>query len=79
MNIKKIKYFIHLVEKERTGAPKDVAVILEVSERTIYHFVQILKTDFNAPIVYNQYRKSYLFERKGKLNWSWMKSLSHKN
>jgi transcriptional antiterminator len=74
MNIKKIKYFIHLVEKERTGTPKDLAEMLEVSERTIYHFVQTLKTDFNAPIVYNQYRKSYLFERKGKLNWIWIKS-----
>ena len=50
MNIKKIKYFIHLVEKERTGAPKDVAVILEVSERTIYHFVQILKMPFECCI-----------------------------
>jgi len=75
MNIKKIKYFIHLVEKERTGSPKNVAEILEVSERTIYHYVQILKTEFNAPIAYNPYRKSYLFERKGKLNWVWMKSI----
>jgi hypothetical protein len=75
MNIKKIKYFIHLVEKERTGAPKDVAVILEVSERTIHNYVRTLKIDFNAPIVYNHYRKSYLFETKGKLNWAWMKSI----
>jgi hypothetical protein len=74
MNIKKIKYFIHLVEKERTGTPKDAAEMLEVSERTIYYFVHTLKADFNAPIVYNQYRTSYLFERKGKLNWIWIKS-----
>ena len=75
MNIKKIKYFIHLIEKERTGAPKEVAVILEVSERTIHNYVRTLKIDFNAPIVYNHYRKSYLFETKGKLNWAWMKSI----
>jgi transcriptional antiterminator len=75
MNIKKIKYFIYLVEKERTGTPKDLAVILDVSERTIYHYVQILKMEFNAPIEYNQYRKSYYFERKGQLNWVWIKSI----
>ena len=75
MNIKKIKYFIHLIEKERTGAPKEVAVILEVSERTIHNYVRTLKIDFNAPIVYNHYRKSYLFETKGNLNWAWMKSI----
>jgi transcriptional antiterminator len=75
MNIKKIKYFIHLVEKERTGSPKDVAEILEVSERTIYLYVKTLKTEFNAPILYNPFRKSYYFERKGKLNWVWVKSI----
>jgi hypothetical protein len=75
MNIKKIKYFIYLIENERTGSPKDVAEILEVSERTIYNFVQTLKADFNAPLVYNQYRKTYHFETKGKLNWVWIKSI----
>lgn len=75
MNIKKIKYFIHLIEKERTGTPREVAEILEVSERTIYHYVQTLKLEFKAPIAYNPYRKSYHFERKGKLNWVWIKSI----
>ena len=73
MNIKKIKYFIHLVEKERTGTPIEIAGKLNVSERMIYNYVHILKKEFNVPIVYNRYRKSYQFERPGKLTWEWIK------
>ena len=73
MNIKKIKYFIHLVEKERTGAPAEIAEKLEVSERMIYNYVQVLKNKFHAPIEINIYRKSYQFERPGKLHWEWVK------
>jgi transcriptional antiterminator len=73
MNIQKLKYFIHLVEKERTGSPSDVAEMLNVSERTIYYYVNILKNNFNAPIEYNKYRKSYQFCAPGKLIWEWVK------
>ncbi len=73
MNIKKTKYFIHLVEKERTGTPAEIAEKLEVSERMIYNYVQVLKNKFNAPIEFNKYRKSYQFERPGKLHWEWVK------
>jgi transcriptional antiterminator len=74
MNIQKIKYFIHLVEKERTGSPAELAIKLDVSERTIYHYVQIMKQELNAPIEFNQYRKSYQFDRPGKLQWEWVKA-----
>ncbi len=73
MNIKKIKFFIHLVEKERTGTPSEIAKKLEVSERMIYYYVQVLKNKFHAPIEFNKYRKSYQFERPGKLHWEWIK------
>jgi transcriptional antiterminator len=73
MNIKKIKYFIHLVEKERTGTPTEIAEKLNVSERMIYHYVHLLKHEFKAPIEFNKYRKSYQFERPGRLHWQWVK------
>ncbi|MBP6089739.1 MAG: HTH domain-containing protein [Crocinitomicaceae bacterium] len=74
MNIEKIKYFIHLIEKERTGTPSEVAQKLNVTERTIYYYLQILKNDLNAPIEFNKHRKTYQFERMGKLNWEWRKA-----
>jgi transcriptional antiterminator len=73
MNIKKIKYFIHLLEKKRTGTPLEIAVKLNVSERMVYNYVHLLRNEFNAPIKFNKYRKSYQFERPGKLNWKWVK------
>ena len=47
MNIQKIKHFIYLVQKERTGTPIEVAMKLGVSERMIYNYVGILKNEFN--------------------------------
>ena len=43
MNVHKLKYFIYLIEKQRTGAPSEVAKKLGVSERTIYSYVNTLK------------------------------------
>jgi transcriptional antiterminator len=73
MNIIKIKQFIQLVEKQRTGSPKEVAVKLGVSNRMIHNYVQLLKTSFNAPIEYNRYKKSYHFYSDGFFAWEWCK------
>lgn len=71
MNIDKVKYLIHLIEKERTGSPREFAQKLNVSERTIYFHLSILKNELKAPIIFNKFRNTYQFERKGKLNWEW--------
>lgn len=72
MNIEKVKFFIHLIEKERTGTPSELAEKLNVSERTIYSYVNMLKKEMNAPIEFNKFRKTYQFERPGKLCWEWV-------
>jgi transposase len=71
MNVHKLKYFIYLIEKQRTGAPSEVAKKLGVSERTIYSYVNTLKYDLKAPVEFNKFRKSYQFERQGRLIWDW--------
>ena len=71
MNIQKIKHFIYLVQKERTGTPIEVAMKLGVSERMIYNYVGILKNEFNVPIDYNRYKQSYCFFECGSLAWEW--------
>ena len=72
MNIQKIKHFIHLVQKERTGSPTEVALKLGVSERMIYNYVNILKDVLNAPIDYNRHKKTFIFLKEGKLFWEWV-------
>lgn len=73
MNIEKIKYFIHLVEKERTGSAKAAAEKVGVSERMIFHYVKLLKTQLNAPINYNREKQTFVFYEEGKLIWTWIK------
>jgi hypothetical protein len=73
MNIEKIKYFIHLIEKERTGSAKVAAEKIGVSERMVFHYVNILKNQLNAPINYNREKQSFVFVAEGKLIWKWIK------
>ena len=71
MNIQKIKHFIHLVEKERTGSPEEAAKKIAVSERMLYIYVGILKNEFKVPIDYNRYKQTYCFLEPGHLVWEW--------
>ena len=71
MNIQKIKHFIHLVQKERTGSPEEVSKKIVVSERMIYIYVGILKNEFKVPIDYNRYKQTYCFLEPGNLVWEW--------
>ena len=73
MNIVKIKYFIHLIEKERTGSAKLAADKVVVSERMIFNYVNILKNQLNAPINYNREKQSFVFSEEGQLLWKWIK------
>lgn len=73
MNIVKIKYFIHLIEKERTGSAKVAADKVGVSERMIFNYVNILKNQLNAPINYNREKQSFVFSEEGQLLWKWIK------
>ena len=71
MNILKIKHFIHLIEKERTGSAKVAAERIGISERMVFNYVRILKTQLNAPINYNRSKQTYSFNENGKLIWKW--------
>ena len=64
MNIEKIKHFIHLTEKGRTGCAKIAAERIGVSERMIYNYVNILKNDLNAPIDYNRHKQTFFSEKR---------------
>jgi hypothetical protein len=72
MNIEKIKHFIHLVEKERTGCAKVAAQRIGVSERMVFNYVHILKNKLNAPINYNRNKQTFLFSENGRLLWQWI-------
>lgn len=71
--IVKIQQLIEGIHQGETGAPKDIAEKLGVSERMVYKYIEIIKTEFKAPIKYNRVSKTYFFEGKGKLDLRWQK------
>lgn len=71
MNIKNIQLLIELIEQKNTGTPADLSKKLAVSERMIYKYLDILKSEFNAPIKFNRSLKSYYFTEAGTLDLRW--------
>lgn len=71
MNIKNIQLLIELIEQKNTGTPADLSKKLAVSERMIYKYLDILKSEFNAPIKFNRSIQSYYFTEAGSLDLRW--------
>ncbi len=71
MKIETIQKIIELIEVEKTGPPTQFATELKISERMLYNYLDILKTEFTAPILFCKTRQSYYFTEKGKLDLTW--------
>jgi transcriptional antiterminator len=75
MNIKNIQLLIELVKQKKTGKPKEIAKKLGVSERQVYTYLEILKTEFNAPIKYCKKEETYFFNEEGELTLAWQEGI----
>ena len=53
MNFKNVQLLIELIEQKATGSPAEIALKIGVTERMVYKYLAILKSEFNAPIKYN--------------------------
>ena len=51
-----------LIKMERTGNPRELAMKIVVSERTVYNYLDFMKTELQAPISYNTNKKSYCYD-----------------
>jgi len=71
--IKNIQLLIELIHLKQTGSSQQISEMLKVSERMVYKYIAILKTEFNAPMKYDRVNKTYFFEEKGKINLNWQK------
>lgn len=73
MRIGTIQKLVNLIAQEHTGNAKTISVQLGISERMVYKYIQILKQDFNAPVVFCRKKNSYVYTEKGNLNLYWQK------
>lgn len=60
-----------LIRLGDTGAPHELARKLDISERRIYSYINYLKDELNAPIVYNYRKRSYEYSHGGSLQIRW--------
>lgn len=75
MNIKNIQLLIELIEQKNTGNPAALSKKLAVSERMIYKYLDILKSEFNAPIKYSRADQSYFFTEDGSIDLKWQEEI----
>jgi transcriptional antiterminator len=54
---------------ERTGTPKELALKMGFSERTVYNYISYMKTEMNAPIVFDVQKVSYCYCKMCELNF----------
>lgn len=70
MNIKIIIRIHELITTRQTGTPKELAVKLELSERTVYNYISYMREELKAPIVYNTALSNYCYENECQLNFN---------
>ncbi len=54
----------YLISKKVTGKPSEFAKKLDISESTLYQYLNELK-DKGAPIIYNKNKTTYFYEEEG--------------
>jgi len=60
----RLDYLNTLIRKKSTGSPEQLAKKLQVSERTIFQYVEILRS-LGAEIKYSRVKQSYYYARDG--------------
>jgi transcriptional antiterminator len=62
MDIRKIVRLHKLIKNQRTGSPKELAEKIGVSERSVYNYIGYMRIELNAPISYEEEKRSYCYE-----------------
>ena len=58
--IRRIDKMNYLIRSKRTGTPIQFAEKLEISESTLYQYLNALR-DLGAPIAYDKFRQTYYY------------------
>jgi predicted DNA-binding transcriptional regulator YafY len=53
-----------LIRKKGTGTPQQFARRLQISERSLFKYLELMK-DLDAPIKYSNKKQSYYYEEEG--------------
>jgi transcriptional antiterminator len=64
--INRMKLLDQYIHRQETGTPFELANKLKLSKRSLYHYLQMMKS-LGAPISYNKQRLTYTYDRKVRL------------
>jgi len=75
--LNRIRRLDALIRQKRTGPPKVLAEKLGISERWLYIFLKELRTELDCPIYYDRMRRSYIYDKPGKVTIGFTKEINH--
>lgn len=58
--LERLQQLHNLIATENSGTPKELATLMQISERSIHLLIEQLK-DYNADICYSRSRKTYYY------------------
>lgn len=58
--LERLQQLHNLITKEKTGTPKELASLMQISKRSVHLLLEQLK-DYNATICYSRSRKTYYY------------------
>ncbi len=61
-----------LIRRKATGSPKEFSEKMNMSERRVYDYLNFMKAQLQAPIIYNKVRKSYEYNSEGRIILRWI-------
>ncbi len=79
MYLENLQRLLESIEQQSTGNAREIAKELNVSERMVYNYLDVLKNEFGAPIKYDRVIKSYFFTEEGKIELRWQGGEGMKN
>jgi predicted DNA-binding transcriptional regulator YafY len=62
--LNRLEYLDYLIGIRGTGSPKNLAKRFQISERSIYCYIEVLK-NLGAPVKYSKHKKTYYYVTDG--------------
>jgi tetrahydromethanopterin S-methyltransferase subunit H len=79
MDLTKIERMDLLIRTNATGNPSDFARRMGMSSRSLFNYINFMKTKLNAPIEYSSTMQSYFYTEKGWVKLGWFADPSKPN
>jgi molybdenum-dependent DNA-binding transcriptional regulator ModE len=59
------------IKQSNTGSAAQFAKQLEISERSLFYYLNVLKNEFQCPLIFDKSSNNYQFKEAGNLNFKW--------